>query len=367
MTRDSTQKIDRVASEWLVQRDSGNWSDEDAAAFERWLNVSALNRVAFLRLEWVWEKTGRLKALAAGIRSETPPPPSGWWNLSPFYDADMIENLPSSPGGSPRLRDASYIHARVRNWVIAASLVVGIAIGASAWLLASRGQAYSTPVGGLALLPIRDGSKVTLNTNSQIRLDLTSGERRIELTRGEAFFEVAKDAKRPFVVEADKIRVVAVGTKFAVRREHGAIEVIVTEGKVRVEDASLPLRSKAVDRRDYTASGGAGDPVFLTSGAVAQVGDVGVLVQQKTIPEAEAMLSWRMGILTFRDETLADAIADFNQYTERKIIIKGADIAGLKIEGNIRVSDVSAFLELLQSGYPVRVIEEPNKILVVPK
>jgi len=97
--------------------------------------------------------------------------------------------------------------------------------------LAPGGTRYSTPVGEIASVPMRDGSKVTLNTDSQIRVTLTDSERRVDLKYGEAFFEVSKDPKRPFVVNAGGKRVIAVGTQFSVRRDANDIQVVVTEGR----------------------------------------------------------------------------------------------------------------------------------------
>src|SRR5882757_8546645 len=79
-----THKIDAVASDWLIRRESGTWSAADQACLEEWLNASALNRVAFLRLELAWEDAARLKALGAGVPGDRPPPP-GLWNLTPFF------------------------------------------------------------------------------------------------------------------------------------------------------------------------------------------------------------------------------------------------------------------------------------------
>src|ERR1700733_14885717 len=92
MGTERTNEIDNAASDWLIRRDSGAWTDADQARFDQWLNASTLNRVAFLRLELAWEDAARLKALGAGIHGEQPPPP-GHWNLTPFFD--------SRPTGAP--------------------------------------------------------------------------------------------------------------------------------------------------------------------------------------------------------------------------------------------------------------------------
>lgn len=344
-----TNQIDAAASAWLIRRDSGPWSAVDQACLEEWLNASTLNRVAFLRLELAWEDAARLKALGAGVPSDRSPPP-GHWNLTPFFDPHASE----SPAGTARK------HLRLgrhRNRFFAVATLL-LAVGVGAYLaLAPNGDLYATSIGGLASVPMADGSQVILNTDSQIRIALTDTERRVELGHGEAFFEVSKDAARPFVVRAGNKRVIAVGTKFSVRREGNGIEVVVTEGKVRVEDRAAAHGSRADGSAD----------VFLTPGSIARADDSGVLVQRKTLPEAEEQLSWRTGVLMFRDQSLAAAAAEFNRYNVRKIVIRDPSVAALKIEGNFRTTNVEAFVRLLESGFPVRAETQADQIVLTAK
>src|SRR4029077_19161785 len=92
----------------------------------------------------------------------------------------------------------------------------------------------STDIGERSLLVLADGSKVTLNTASAVHADYTGPERRVTLVRGEAFFDVAKDHTRPFVVSAGSRNVIAVGTAFDVRLQDRRVRVTLVEGKVRV-------------------------------------------------------------------------------------------------------------------------------------
>jgi transmembrane sensor len=371
-----THKIDAVASDWLIRRESGAWSAADQARLDEWLNAATLNRVAFLRLELAWEDAKRLKALGAGIAGDRPPPP-GRWNLTPFFDSHASEFSDNDPetvlsepaSARPTIEESPYLAApaagrakplglRQRKLALSAAAALLFAVGGGLYLaFAPKGERYATPVGGLASVPMPDGSNVTLNTDSQIRIALTDTERRVELGHGEAFFEVSKDPKRPFVVRAGDKRVIAVGTKFSVRREGDDIEIVVTEGKVRVEDGAAGQDSRV---------GGSAE-VFLTPGSIARADDAGVLVQRRTLPEAEEHLSWRTGWLMFRDLGLADAIAEFNRYSARKIVIQDPAIASLKIEGNFRATNVEAFVRLLESGFPVRAEVRADQILLTAK
>jgi transmembrane sensor len=193
-----------------------------------------------------------------------------------------------------------------------------------------------------------DGSKVMLNTDTQLRVAMTDEERRIDLKRGEAFFDVAKDPHRPFVVTAGTERVIAVGTKFAVRRDAGSVRVVVTEGAVRMET----LGKDIVDARP------------LAAGTVARTSEAGLLLQTKPLPEAEEYLSWRDGVLVFRETTLANAIAEFNRYNTHKIVIEDAAVAEMRVAGNFRSTNVDAFVRLLGQGYPLRVERHHDKIVL---
>jgi transmembrane sensor len=386
MSTDRTNEIDATASDWLASRDSPNWSEADQERFEEWLNASTANRVSYLRLELAWEEADRLKALGAGVRSDLPPP-RGQWNFTPFFD------LPP-PSAPPTLESEQYGHEqspvppssekthisevgasrgetdrasrhRLRFFAIAATLL--LVSGISAYVaLVPVGVRYATAVGGIASIPMIDGSHITLNTDSQVRVALTDTERRVDLKHGEAFFEVSKDPQRPFVVRVGSKRITAVGTQFSVRRDSDDIQVIVTEGKVRVEDTAAPVLVTSMGLGGEISQQTAAD-VLLTPGNIARASDAGVLVQRKTLGEAQEHLSWRTGVLMFREQRLGDAIAEFNRYNERKIVLEDPALASLKIEGNFRANRAEAFVRLLESGFPISATVQEDRIILRSK
>jgi len=167
---------------------------------------------------------------------------------------------------------------------IAAAFLITLTLGALWLVTAHPGASYSTAVGSIKALPMKDGSTITLNTDSDIRVAMSDTERRVDLDKGEAFFEVAKDLNRPFVVRVGAERVIAVGTKFSVRREAEDVRVIVTEGRVRVERAEAHQQPAAA---------------LVSKGGVAVAGAAGVLVQDEALPEVEERLSWRLGFVVY--------------------------------------------------------------------
>src|SRR5690606_18721626 len=157
----------------------------------------------------------------------------------------------------------------------------------------------------------------------------------------EAFFHAARDPARPFVVAAAGHRAVAVGTRFAVRRDADGLRVVVTEGLVRLE--SDP------------GSGGRRQPTtLLPAGSVALAGPDGVVVHAGTVDQARQALSWRDGFLAFRDTSLAAAAAEFNRYSARRIVIADPSVGALRVGGNFRWSNAEGFVRLLEQGFPVR-------------
>jgi transmembrane sensor len=199
---------------------------------------------------------------------------------------------------------------------------------------------------------LKDGSNITLNTASAVRVDLTPAERHVDLERGEAFFVVAKDPSRPFVVKAGNKRIVAVGTQFSVRRDGDDVRVVVTEGTVRLETVSRNRLREPAPGIQPGPSISDFAPVAAAMIARATGGDL--LVQNSSMAEVEAALSWRNGYLTFHETTLTEAVEEFNRYNTQKISIEDPLVGAIRISGTFRPTNHEAFVRLLQEAYGIR-------------
>lgn len=348
----SSRKIESAAAAWLARRDSGRWSERDQADLEAWLAAATAHRVAFLRLENAWRESDRLKALGAGLPAGVLPRREQW-AASPFFGhRDAEEAAPSPAAGSTaaprrqRARWARYLGATAAVAVLALS-----SAGAWRYLTAVEQASYASGLGELRLVPLADGSQATLSSDSRILVSLSRGERRIELQRGEAFFDVAKDPGRPFVVGAGGRRAVAVGTRFAVRRDAAKLRVVVTEGTVRLETRAAPGQH-------------AQPTTLLPAGSVALADSSGVLVRAGSVEAAEQQLNWRTGFLAFHDTPLADAAAEFNRYNARKIVMGDAEVAAMRVGGNFRWSNTDVFVRLLEQGFPIRAEHREDRIVL---
>lgn len=370
----SHRQVEEKAAAFLAKRDSGDWSRADEEDLRRWMDHAVAHRVAILRLEALWEQARKLKTLAAGLPSGLIPA-VGQWQKPPFFEADAPDPEGSKADDSSVAADApepSSAHATAR-WGrraplrrFAAAAVILAAIGVSAYFYRDRAEdRYITPIGGLATVPLSDGSNVTLNTTTTIRVEFTPKEREVRLDRGEAFFVVAKDARRPFVVRVADKRVIAVGTQFSVRRDGDEVRVEVAEGRVRVQSGPESLHLASKSEGDVLqpahpalledAVGTPGEPdVLLTPGGIANSTKDGIVLQERDVSDVEADLTWRQGYLTFRNTSLADVVSQFNRYNSRKLKIGDAGTGAVRISGTFRTQDYEAFVRVMGDGFALK-------------
>jgi transmembrane sensor len=336
--------VESAAAAWIARRERDDWTQQDQDALEAWIASGTDHRVAWLRLSATWEKTHRLKTLRADAAPGNVPRPEEL--RSPFFGQQDAE-ASSDCRAENRAERGSRGLTMPRRWAVAAAILLIVA-GATTWKLFPTSPAYETDIGAVEAVPLADGSRVTLNTDTRIKVDLGQSERRVNLARGEAYFEVAKDPTRPFVVSVDDKRIVAVGTSFSVRRDADGVRVFVTEGTVRVDQGEA----------GHTAHSFA----QLQSGTIAHAVADDVIIQTRPVAEVEQMLTWRTGYLVFDDTPMSEAIAEFNRYNRRKIFIADPQIATIRIGGNFRATNVEAFLRLVESDFPVVATEQDQQI-----
>lgn len=324
--------IERQAAEWLVRREGESWSQSDQVAFDGWVAESTANRIAVLRLETAWNKAGRLRASALTALDEAPVEASA-------------ANDAREGAAEPETR------RRWRVWpaLVAASLA---AVAIPVYNQFQTADTYATPIGGFQQLPLADGSRVDLNTNTQLAVDYSGEERLVQLSKGEAFFKVAKDTKRPFVVQAGEYRVVAVGTAFTVKLRGREVEVVVTEGRVRIEgptQAGVPAR-----------------PTFASAGQTAVATSAAPVVRPVAAEEIDNALSWRDGLLIFDGRPLGDVAAEFNRYNRAQLVVDPS-ATGVIIDGTFRATNVDGFVRLLKQGFNVEGQREATGEIVLKK
>jgi transmembrane sensor len=368
----SLKSIEDQAAAWLARRDSGEWYASDERELTQWLDAATAHRITFLRLERIWEEAGRLQVLSAG-RAPTATASSEQWAESPFFQARARKERGHSFPEEKSARRRLALRAPRRILAVAATVLLAVGVGTYLTRGTPGGEHFTTPVGGTASVPLADGSNITLNTATEVRVELSQKERHVNLEKGEAFFVVAKDAKRPFVVVAGNKRVIAVGTQFSVRREGDGVDVVVTEGTVRIEAnrSGAEMHPSLPENAALNAGGSSADAtgaaVLLAAGTIARARDGDVLVEEHSLPGAEEALSWRLGYLTFHETTLAEAVEEFNRYNRHKMRIGDPAVAAIRISGTFRPTNYEAFVRLLQDGFSIHAVDSSESTALTLK
>ena len=318
----SAADIEQDAAQWLIRREDGNWSDNDQALLDAWLEQSMAHKAAFWRLEHGWRAADRVRALglakpSAGARLF----PSTRWGLPLAAAASLIGVFTLSMAELAPHRPA----------VLAAD------------------QRFATPVGGRRIVPLVDGSKVELNTATVLRTAVTERHREVWLDHGEAYFQIAHRDGRPFVVHAGSRTITVLGTKFSVRRDGEKVTVSVIEGRVEVQDAERPEAVPAA---------------ILTAGDVAIARGPSTLLAAKSEELVNSTLAWRGGMLNFDRTSLNDAVAEFNRYNIKQIEITDQETGGIRIGGTFQASNVDAFVRLLHDAYGLRVDTDRDTVKI---
>jgi transmembrane sensor len=164
---------------------------------------------------------------------------------------------------------------------------------------------------------------------------------------------VAKDPSRPFIVTAGGVKVRAVGTVFDVRLGSKTVEVLVTEGRVRVNPSSQPAGVEPV--RDAATVAVLPE---LTAGqhAVVSLGSEAAPPKIDTVSEAEMarMLAWQPRRLDFNAAPLSEIVAEFNRRNPVQMVVAEPELGALRISTSFRSDNVYGFVRLLEAGFDVR-------------
>jgi len=317
--------VPTTADEWFARRRSPDRTQGEEAAFEAWLAADTSHASEYEECERFWRVPMRLKS-QVDLASE----------------ALRLANLSSVGREVPR--------AWPGKWGVGAALAATVA--AMAWYLAPidmiTPDTVKTARGEQRTVVLSDGSTVQLNTDSIFRAHVTDHERRVDLVRGEAFFDVAHDASRPFVVHVGSSEVRVVGTQFSVREVAGKLEVVVKEGVVNV----VP---------DATRTVANADKVELLRGNRLDYDNSQRLVKVAAI-DAERALLWRTGVIELDNEPLGEAVEEMNRYSSVPIVIEDPNLRNVRISGGFKTGDSEAFLYALKARFDVTVDRHSDRI-----
>lgn len=315
--------IETAASEWLALREERPLAPAEQAAFDTWLAADPRHAAAVAELSAAWQTFDGLRAY---------PHPAA----APA-DPDFFTRPPA-------------FRRRFAAWSVAAAAL--LVVGTATFVLTRTTAPDPAPAVAAAnrILRLADGSEIELKPGSRVTTHLTATERRVHLVRGEAYFSVARDPARPFVVEADRVAVRALGTAFNVRLAGAAVEVLLTEGQVQVAGP---------------AAAAAAAPLLLVPGQrtlvpTAATAETAPAVESLAPAEIDRALAWQTSRLAFDATPLAEVVAQFNRHHGRTVLTLDPALAALPVSGRFRAGNVDSFVELLESGFSLAVERGPG-------
>lgn len=308
----SDRKTRDEALAWFVRIYSGDATEDDRAGHAAWMAASVRHRREYGKLGGIWS------------------------------DLDRIED--------PRARPAAANGAERGIMSRRGFLAGGAAAAAVAGYVAVNGlpdfltSDHYTGTGERRSVTLADGTRVDLDAQSAIALDFSERSRRLRLVHGRAFFDVARDAGRPFTVDAAGGSVTALGTRFVVHQWDRSVTVAVEESAVSV---------RAPDKAEVRIA--AGHNVSYGADGLGSV----------LASDVEAESAWRRGKLIFEDRPLRQVIADVNRYRSGTIQVTDESLLNLRVSGIFDVKDADGVLEAIRHTLPVRVLEITRYLVLV--
>ncbi len=276
---------------------------------------------------------------------------------------------------NPRL---SLIERAQSNWPavsMAAALLIAITAGLATFSHLYRQNAndgnvqrYVTRVSEQKTVELADGSRVTLNTGSQILADISQSERRVTLVRGEVFFAVQPDVERPFIVDIGARSITVLGTEFNVLKLPETYRIAVVEGEIAIHNAE-----EIASQTAPLLSAPQGERVKLDSprqhrvkaGWVAEYNVASASMSGYQPENMERLVSWRSGLIEFYSQPLYQVVKELNRYSARKILIEDASIMNLKVYAGVDIKEMNTALAALEAILPIKVTTYFDRIVIV--
>lgn len=293
---------------------------EDSEGFSQWLAASPENRAAWERMQAPWE-----------LLTEQANAPE----LIELRRAAL-----SKVRAANRRRSQQFMSVFSRPRTALAAGFVLLAIGFAAFWMLHRPDVYSTGPGERRVVALPDGSRLTLDARTEVRVAYSDHVRELRLVQGQARFDVAPDIERPFTVHAQDRRILATGTAFNVDRLNTRTLITLIEGRVVVLGAAADQRVELKP----------GEQLIVSRDAAPLVRPVSI----------DLITAWQSGQLIFENEPLSAVVERVNRYSERAIEIADAKTAALKVTGVFNSGDISSFVTTATGYLPIEATRARN-------
>jgi transmembrane sensor len=332
----TTDCINIEATEWALRREQGELPREMAAAFAAWCAADSRHLNAY-----------RKAAEALVGLSVMGKLPEFSHLLEPLTWGERWSNALSG--------------WRASGWTkLAGAVVAGMVIAVGVFVaMESKPSTYETAVGQVRTVTLDDGTVVTLGADSGVKVAFSHDQRHVSLVRGDAFFSVARDTTRPFVVAAGATLVRVVGTKFDVHRGAQEVKVVVVEGTVEVSNPEDPLPRQVVSA---AAQGSKVETIRAGEQIVAtRTGSL----ERASVTTPEQTAAWRAGRLDYNGVSLREVVADANRYYSPGVTLESDELGDLQVTTSFRTTQIEQMVDTLTMALPVDVERSDSGKLIL--
>lgn len=205
-------------------------------------------------------------------------------------------------------------------------------------------------------IELPDGTKVWLNSGSQIEYPNNFGKRdRAIHLLGEAYFEVAKDKKHPFIVQSGKIQIRVLGTVFNLKAypEENEIETTLFEGKIELMTSPENKKVSKV--------------IEMQPGQILSLDKEKNILRYKRF-ESEEVLAWTKNQLIFRDESFENMVREIERWYDIEIIYEEKDLSKQRLTVELYEGElINRLLDIIELTMNVECYVEDDKIYIKAK
>lgn len=315
MTRTLTDPREQALA-WFVRLQDDAATEADWLAYRTWIEASPANGAAYKEIETAWIDIEGL-AEPAPIQAS----------------AGLV--VPFRPQ-TPRRTSVGWLQALGAAAAVAAAALLFIVPK-----LRDDSQIYRTGAGELQTVSLDDGSRITLNGDSEIAVRMPRDQRTVSLIEGEAAFDVAHDARRPFVVSVGDRAVTVLGTEFNILHHAGQLMVTVKRGIVAVGQTGRAPEAKLV----------AGQQLSHMEGAK------GSRVEKV---DPEDAFAWRRRLLIYHNRPLTEVSRDLSRYFGKPVVVDPSALP-LRFTGSLRIDREEPMLHALETFLPVKAVIKPDE------
>ena len=315
------------SANWWHMRVKEGLSIEEQKEFNEWLAIEVHSKA--------YEKTQRLigRCLA----------------LDEAFVKELEEEI---------MRDDAVVHSLPSNvWykrrsffaTLAACLILFVGITFQRYYFEPTfNQSYVTSDQKILDITLPDTSRIDLDIKSSLHVTYFNHKRTVEIKEGKVFFDVAKDAHKPYIIQAGETTIEVVGTKFEVLHVNHLTTINVQDGIVKVSDQGQKAFYQLKKAESIT---------FNDMGKMLYYGQI----------NSQKIATWKEDVLFFDATTLKDATAEFAYYTDQNVTFENDTIALLKLTGTFQTTHFQGFIEAIEMIYGLKVKKENEGIKLVRK